>query len=148
MKAILTRQKFQDKQTEGSIVLKDDDDKKVFSCKTLELPWLDNAKNKSCIPEGNYCVVFRDSAKYGSHFHVQDVPNRNYILIHPGNFHWQIKGCILIGDNLKDIDGDEYKDVTNSIKTMKQLLKLAPGGFELEIKSKKAKKDEEVTTAD
>ena len=141
MKAILIRENFQDLQVTGSFELFDNNDKKVFSCKNLELPWLKNKSQKSCIPEGEYKVVNRQSAKYGNHYHVLDVENRTFILIHPGNYHFQIKGCILLGEKLTDINGDGYKDVTNSVKTIKKLLKLAPKGFDLEIKSKPKKNE-------
>jgi len=104
------------------------------------LPWL-KIKSKSCIPEGEYKVVNRQSAQYGNHYHVLDVENRTFILIHPGNYNFEIKGCILLGEKLTDINGDSYKDVTNSVKTIKKLLKLAPKGFDLEIKSKPKKNE-------
>jgi len=141
MKAILIRENFQDLQVTGSFELFDNNDKKVFSCKNLELPWLKNKSQKSCIPEGEYKVVNRQSAQYGNHYHVLDVENRTFILIHPGNYNFDIKGCILLGEKLTDINGDSYKDVTNSVKTIKKLLKLAPKGFDLEIKSKPKKNE-------
>lgn len=143
MRAKIERQVFRDKQTTGTLTLFDDQDKKVFSCKTLELPWLDNQKMISCIPEGSYNVSVRKSAKYGNHFHIENVENRTYILIHAGNYHTEIKGCILVGDKLADIDADSYKDVTNSVATIKKLLQHAPAGFCLDVaKKQKAKKDE------
>lgn len=144
MKAVITRIKAEDKQTTGELKLYNDDDKKILTVKTLELAWLNNQKGKSCIPVGNYNVITRKSAKYGSHFHILDVPGRDYILIHGGNFHYQIKGCVLVGDKLADINGDGYQDVTNSIATLKKLLKLAPNGFTLTVENKKqAPKDAE-----
>ncbi len=62
---------------------------------TIELPWKDNAKQVSCIPEGRYRLVRRKSKKYGDHFLVKDVPNRQLILIHPANDAVkELKGCI------------------------------------------------------
>ena len=136
MEAILTRDLNQDKQTLGSLVLKDSEGNKLFACKTLELPWLENKNNKSCIPVGSYNVVTRKSARYGTHFHVTDVPNRTFILIHAGNTYNDTRGCILLGSKLVDINGDEYKDVANSLATIKNLIKLAPNGFCLEVKNK------------
>jgi len=143
MKAVITRDKLQEAQTLGTLVLKDDEGKKLFSCKTLELPWLDNKRNESCIPLGYYKVAPRQSAKYNKHFHIQDVPGRSFVLIHIGNFNTQTKGCILVGEKLADINADGYKDVTSSKATLKKLLALAPGGFDLEIK-RKPKKDAEI----
>jgi hypothetical protein len=143
MKAVITRDKLQEAQTLGTLVLKDDEGKKLFSCKTLELPWLDNKRNESCIPLGYYKVAPRQSARYNKHYHIQDVPGRSFVLIHIGNFNTQTKGCILVGEKLADINADGYKDVTSSKATLKKLLALAPGGFDLEIK-RKPKKDAEI----
>jgi len=143
MKAVITRDKLQEAQTLGTLVLKDDEGKKLFSCKTLELPWLDNKRNESCIPLGDYKVAPRQSARYNKHYHIQDVPGRSFVLIHIGNFNTQTKGCILVGEKLADINADGYKDVTSSKATLKKLLALAPGGFDLEIK-RKPKKDAEI----
>jgi hypothetical protein len=76
-----------------------------FQCHTLELPWRDNQKNISCIPPGEYQTKIRISPKYGKVYHVQDVPNRTFILIHSGNwagdvnkgYRTHVNGCILLG---------------------------------------------------
>lgn len=133
MKAILTREVFEETQTLGTLVLKSDLGKEVFTCKTLELAWKNNKKTESCIPKGNYNVATRKSPKYGNHFHISNVKNRSFILIHSGNYYTQIEGCILIGDKLSDINNDGYKDVTNSKATLKKLLEQAKNGFKLEI---------------
>ena len=101
---------------------------------TLELEWADNQKRVSCIPLGSYEVVRRWSEKYGHHFHVLDVDNRDYILIHHGNYHRDILGCILVGNNHVDIDKDGFKDVTSSKATMKKLVDSMPDKFLLTIK--------------
>lgn len=101
--------------------------------RTLELGWHDNEKRISCIPKGTYDVVKRVSPKYGEHFHVLNVPNRDMILIHHGNFHTDILGCILVGLKHVDINGDGLRDVTNSKVAMAQLNKLLPDSFKLTI---------------
>jgi len=108
-------------------------DGEIF-CYTLELPWRENRKNISCIPIGEYEVERRTSEKYGEHFHILDVPDRSYILIHSGNFHNQIRGCVLVGEELADINKDGLPDVTNSKKTMKMLLDRLPETFTLRIR--------------
>lgn len=100
---------------------------------TLELPWKNNEKKISCIPKGNYKVKKRTSAKYGEHFHVLNVPNRDFILIHHGNYYTDILGCILPGKGLVDINNDGQLDVTSSRQAIKELLNLLPNEFELEI---------------
>lgn len=95
-------------------------------CKTIELPWKDNDRGKSCIPRGTYDVIRRWSPKYGEHFHILDVPDRHYILIHAANYARQLRGCIGVGQDHKDIDKDGMRDVTNSKATMKMLLSTLP----------------------
>lgn len=133
MKALITREKSDDKQTLGKFQLTDSGNV-IFDCFTLELDWEDNKKQKSCIPKGKYKVVPRKSPKFGNHFHILNVPNRDYILIHAGNYHTQILGCVLVGQSVTDINNDGYKDVTASKITLNKILALSPNGFELEIK--------------
>lgn len=100
---------------------------------TLELPWLNNQFQISCIPTGIYTVVKRYSPKYGHHFHILDVPDRDYILGHHGNFFTDILGCVLFGNNHVDINSDGLKDVTSSKAKMKELNSILPDKFKLEI---------------
>jgi hypothetical protein len=132
MKATIKRFSHEQKQTLGEFTLTDNGNE-IFRCKTLELPWLNNATQKSCIPTGTYKVIPRTSPKFKKHFHVLNVPGREYILIHPGNYHWDILGCILVGDTLKDINNDGFRDILNSKNTLNKILELAPNGFDLSI---------------
>jgi Family of unknown function (DUF5675) len=62
---------------------------------SIELPWKDNHARVSCIPEGKYELVKRWSPKFDRHLQLMNVPQRNYILIHPANDALQeLKGCI------------------------------------------------------
>lgn len=131
IKAILIRTSDNESQTLGTFNMFDGD-KVIFSCKTLELPYRNNAKGASCIPLGKYKVVGRTSPKYGNHFHVLDVENRDYILFHQGNFNYQIRGCILVGSSFKDINNDGEKDVINSKNTLSKMTGLT-NEFELTI---------------
>lgn len=97
----------------------------------MELTWLNNKSQVSCIPEGTYKVVTRTSDKYKRHLHIQDVKDRSYILIHSGNFAGSknpksgksdILGCILVGRTHNDLNNDGILDITHSISTMKQLM--------------------------
>lgn len=64
-------------------------------CYTLELPWIGNQRSISCIPEGDYQVVKRESPRFKAHFELLDVPSRSHILIHPANnAKRDLKGCI------------------------------------------------------
>lgn len=67
---------------------------------SIERPWLNNASNVSCIPEGQYLAKWlprSGSGRYKRVWHVQDVPGRTGILIHVGNFVKDSLGCILPG---------------------------------------------------
>lgn len=75
----------------NSIVLVDG----IYMCSAIELPWVNNERQKSCIPEGSYDVTKRTSAKYGQHLLVNKVPNRSLILLHPANnARTELRGCI------------------------------------------------------
>jgi hypothetical protein len=64
-------------------------------CYTIELPWLDNQRRVSCIPEGEYVLQQRFSPKFGWHLHLKNVPGRALILIHPANDATkELLGCI------------------------------------------------------
>lgn len=64
-------------------------------CETIELPWRDNKRNISCIPEGAYSLVKRMHFRHGLQLAVVNVPNREAILIHPANFALrELQGCI------------------------------------------------------
>lgn len=70
-------------------------------CFTIELPWLQNQHNISCIPEGRYELRKRFVQKFGLHLLVVDVPERSWILIHPASdAKTQLKGCIAPVTNL------------------------------------------------
>jgi hypothetical protein len=113
---------YHDKVTTSDIVLRDGA-RAIYQCKGLELPWRNNERKQSCIPEGRYMITRRTSPKYGEHFHVLNVTNRSFILIHQGNFTREIEGCILPGTSHQDIDRDGIIDVTNSRVAMTYLLK-------------------------
>jgi len=120
-------------QTLGILTIYDEHNFPFWECRTLELPDLGNKNRISCIPEGEYKVVKRNSPKYGDHFHILDVPNRSYILIHSANYVRQLLGCIAVGLSHTDIDGDGHRDVTRSKQTLKDLNRELPDTFQLEI---------------
>ena len=66
-----------------------------FICYTIELPWLDNVKRVSCIPEGKYLLKRRYSTKFRWHIEVVGVEDRSFILFHPANnAQKELNGCI------------------------------------------------------
>jgi hypothetical protein len=64
-------------------------------CDTIELPWKDNLRRVSCIPEGVYEVRKRFSLKFKNHLQIVNVRLRSEILIHPANDALkELNGCI------------------------------------------------------
>ena len=103
---------------------------------TLELPWKSNSHNISCIPAGIYTVVKIKPTEKRPYFYfwVKDVPGRDGILMHRGNYTRDLRGCLLGGDSHKDLDGDDIVDVTNTTGTLKILTDLMPDSFKLHIR--------------
>jgi len=107
-------------------------------CDTLENPYINNERNISCIPEGQYKVRLRlpreSATRNYLHLLVQDVPNRSYILFHRGNTAKDTSGCILVGN------GREHNAVNNSRLAMdlviKEILNLGGENINLIIKNK------------
>lgn len=122
-----------EKQTLGKGLILDKALDPLFEFCTLELPWENNEQRVSCIPAGTYKVVKRYSRKYKRHLHITNVPGRSYILIHPGNYHSQILGCILPGSEHADINQDGHMDVIQSRQTMERIMDLVPAHFTLQI---------------
>ena len=107
----ITRTQTDTKQTLG--ILRTDDGQ--FGCNTLELASRNNQVNISDIPVGTYTCEWHfkwNSLAY--HYEVMGVPNRSGIFIHPGNFFFNSRGCILLGSLPKDINKDGELDLVNS----------------------------------
>lgn len=69
---------------------------------TVELPWRDNLRQRSCIPPGAYRCGLVQSPRFGRVYGVANVPGRSHVLIHAANLAgdvdlgWttQLHGCI------------------------------------------------------
>ena len=131
-RAVLIRLDQNKKQTLGRLFIFNGLDIQ-YECCTLELPDKNNKRNESCIPTGEYNVKPRSSEKYAQHYLVENVENRDYILIHPANYYTQLRGCIAVGQDFFDINKDNHQDITYSRQTLKELLEAAPDGFNLII---------------
>lgn len=132
MKAYLMRLMENDSRTLGRMILFDGVNP-AWSGVTLELPWKDNQNKKSCIPKGIYSAALVESPKFGKVFQVENVSGRSGILFHAGNYPKDTQGCILIGVNFRDLDGDREQDIESSRAAMKSLMRAGKNGFELEI---------------
>lgn len=64
-------------------------------CHCIELPYRDNQRQVSCIPEGRYEIRKRSTQRWPDHIYVANVPNRSGILFHPANnAEKELQGCI------------------------------------------------------
>lgn len=97
----------------------------VWRCKTLELPYLDNWPQVSCIPTGTYTCKRVKSAKFGETFQICDVPNRDKILFHAGNTPRDTHGCILLGIQSEKGGGSVY--LISSRPAMQTFMKMLDG---------------------
>ena len=86
-----------------------------------ELPWRDNVQGLSCVPVGSYICKWQYSPSHNRNvYHLQNVPDRTDVEIHPGNYcgdtskmnesaqepyRTDVKGCILLGMNKEMILG-------------------------------------------
>ena len=113
---LLIRDTFTKESTIGELFLNSE-----RICDTLELPWVDNQRNISCIPEGVYPVRLRLPRESASrdylHLLIQDVPNRDLVLVHIGNKSSDSRGCVLVGL------GSQQDFVSNSTLAMDLLIK-------------------------
>ena len=113
---LLIRDTFTENSTLGELFINGE-----RFCDTLENPWVNNKKNVSCIPRGEYKVRLRLARESATrdylHLLVQDVENRKWILVHRGNYPKDTSGCILVGL------GSEQDVVYNSTLAMDLVIK-------------------------
>lgn len=134
----LTRLYHDEYQTRGIIAYQG------HAWRTLELPWRANRRGESCIPpapgEGAEVYPLRHRAAHESgsndyaHFHVQDVEDRTYILIERGNLYTQTEGCIFVGRDWIDINGDGIPDVSDSGATLREMRSIIPDHAQLIVR--------------
>ncbi len=100
-------------------------------CKTIELPWLDNHPQTSCIPA--MLVRFEPfiSPKHGHVWVATNVPGRSEIEVHNANLAKQLLGCIGVGNSFGTLDG--LPAVLNSVDTLNRLRAKLPASFTLNI---------------
>jgi hypothetical protein len=130
---LIIRDTFTDVSTIGNLYLDGE-----WLCDTLELPYRDNQRSISCIPAGQYKVRLRTAEESATrdylHLLIQDVPNRDFVLVHIGNKSSDSRGCVLVGI------GTEQDFVKNSTLAMgllmKEILNLGGTNINLIIKNK------------
>jgi hypothetical protein len=111
---------------------------------TVERPWQNNAPFRSCIPEGVYPLKWRGSptidritkGKFKEGWELQNVPKREHILIHPGNWPSSVEGCIAVGSTflqMKDPKGPCPYGVSRSQDAFEDFMMQVKKGTEYEI---------------
>jgi hypothetical protein len=130
---LLERTSSLDDRTLGRLYVLDENNCKIYSCYTMELPWLNNRKFKSCIPAGKYIIKKRWSPKHKHHLHIKNVPGRTWILIHPFNYIKETQGCVGPGSEFIS-DGDSYV-LRYSRITLDEILILLPKETVIEIRN-------------
>ena len=130
---LIIRDTFTENSTIGKLFINGE-----FFCDTLENPYINNERNISCIPAGQYKVRLRLARESATrdylHLLVQEVPSRSYILFHRGNTAKDTRGCVLVGQSR------EQDRVNNSRLAMdliiKEVLNLGGENINLIIKNK------------
>jgi hypothetical protein len=121
-------------ETLGSIY----DSRGGLICKTMELPWKDNKRAISCIPENEYLVIYQPpkAGREYEYFRLPEVNNRSGILIHRITYVKDLKGCIGVGGKHVDLNKDGVPDMVESSKTLQEMIDTMPKQFRLLIESK------------
>ena len=134
MKIEIFTYEFEKTQTLGECVITENG-VDLFSAKSLERADNNNKKGVSCVPRGfTYKCVLEYSPRFKTMlWELKDVPNRSECKFHSANYWHQLNGCIALGKSLTDIDGDGYRDVTNSVNTMKEFHKVLEGLTEIDL---------------
>ena len=108
---------------------------------TIELPWLDNETDESCVPAGTYSLIPYLSPTHGQTWRLHnptlgvwgqsDIPPtvmRTEIELHAMNFARESEGCIgvgLTGDDMLDSETGQIEPaVQNSVAAIAQLRQL------------------------
>jgi hypothetical protein len=102
---------------------------------TCERPWKNNKPFVSCIPTGVYYleqryspVVQRTSGgEFSEGWEVTDVRDRDYIMIHPGNWPSDVEGCIAVGKSLgirQNKQGKHCLTVLDSRQAFREIMEL------------------------
>lgn len=120
---LLVRNQFSENSTVGDLYINGE-----FFCHTLELPYRNNQKGRSCIPLGEYGIKKRTSDEYGQHFLVTGTGERECILFHVGNYPKDTEGCILVGSTI----GEDF--VGNSRLTIDKLREKLEGVDDMKLK--------------
>lgn len=99
VKLIINRTFFCENHMSGNFLILNKINNVLFSGVTLELPYLNNKKNISAIPDGLYSASLLSHSKFGQCIYFHSVIGRSGIFIHKANFVREIEGCIIVGSS-------------------------------------------------
>lgn len=133
VRATLVREQENNLQIIGTLLIYDGFGNLLTTLRSLELADKSNKIHESCIPLGKYDCEQYISQKYGRAVRVLDVERRTAIAIHVGNYHWQTKGCLLMGQEIRDIDNNGLVDVAKSMAAMRELYETCFEVFQLTV---------------
>ncbi len=100
-------------------------------CMTLERPDIENKPFVSSIPAQQYICKRIISPKYSECFEIQNVPDRDHCLFHPGNIVAHTEGCVIIAQHQGRLK--ENRAVLNSGNTYKKFMKVMEGHNEFHL---------------
>jgi len=125
---ILTRLTYTDQSTIGELCVDGE-----YQCWCLEPTARAGSPGPVCIPPGKYEILMQWSTRFQMDTpHLQNVPGRTFIEIHPGNFPKDTEGCILVGTtkdtNTVNNSREAFTKLVNVIE-----IKLSQGKCFLEI---------------
>ena len=90
-----------------------------FALFSLEEEWRDNQRSISCIPAGTYDLEPTTWHKHGIRtYEIANVPDRDRILIHPGNTEEDTEGCVIVGMKLGWLRVDVDEETFSSVRKM------------------------------
>ena len=96
-----------------------------YICYTLELAWLWNINNVSCVPPGHYGGHIRHDKADGWRIQLSGVPGpRTGVQIHIGNYPRDTVGCVLVGTSYA---ADRVWDSRSAYKLLKAAYHSSPG---------------------
>lgn len=101
-------------------------------CVGVELPWLNNREDVSCVPAGTYFADLVDSPAHGLVYELRGVPQRTNIQIHVANFAHELRGCLAPGKEISTFRGG-VKGVTFSRVTLGKLMEEVGGEKTIQV---------------
>jgi len=113
-----------------------------FISVSLELQWLDNQRDISCVKAGLYRITVHESPKFGHCAKLHAVPGRDDILVHWGNWAGVLSleylsntlGCIMPGTIFTELVGQSaIKDSKKAFAVFMEVLEAVGGESTINI---------------